>query len=109
MGVEVKINLDNSPEYEDMIKFGIMRGLEAAGGNCEGYAKDECPVDTGRLRDSIAHQLEGYDSVVIGTNVEYGIYVHEGTHRMAGRPFLRNAAQNHAQEYADLIRQSLEA
>ena len=107
--MEIEIRLDESDKYADMIKFGIMRGLEAAGAQCEGYAKGECPVDTGRLRDSITHQLEGYDSVIVGTNVEYGIYVHEGTHRMAGRPFLRNAAQNHAEEYADLIRQSLEA
>lgn len=109
MSAEVRINIDNSQNYAGMIAFGIMRGLEAAGGKCEGYAKDECPVDTGRLRDSITHQLEDHDSVVIGTDVEYGIYVHEGTSRMAGRPFLRNAAQNHAQEYADLVKQSLEA
>ena len=37
-----------------------------------------CPVDIGRLRNSITHSLnKGDKSVSIGTNVEYAIYVEE--------------------------------
>lgn len=57
-------------------------------------AKELCPVDTGRLRSSIRFSL-GVDEVgrfgQVGTDVEYAIYVHEGTSRMAARPFLRDA------------------
>lgn len=57
----------------------------------ETASKARCPVDTGRLRGSINWWivLEG-DTLVayVGTNVEYAIYVHEGTSRMSGRPFL---------------------
>ena len=124
--MEIEIRLDESDKYADMIKFGIMRGLEAAGARCEEYAKDECPVVTGNLMGSITHQLDGYNAVIIGTPVEYALAVHEG-HRqepgryvpaigkrlvadfVPGKPFLRNAAQNHMQEYANLIKQSLEA
>lgn len=57
----------------------------------ETAAKARCPVDTGRLRGSINWRIE-VDSqgvvAIIGTNVEYAIYVHEGTRYMAGRPFL---------------------
>lgn len=57
----------------------------------ETAAKTHCPVDTGRLRSSINWRLEFYGGVltaIIGTNVEYAIYVHEGTRYMTGRPFL---------------------
>ena len=69
-------------------------------------------VDTGRLRASISfitptdsgdsgeantHSKAGdkltgkaeKNSVVVGSNVEYADYVHNGTSRMEGRPFLR--------------------
>lgn len=57
----------------------------------ESAAKARCPVDTGRLRSSITWRIEtdGQGIVgIVGTNVEYAIYVHEGTRYMAGRPFL---------------------
>lgn len=41
-------------------------------------AREKTPVDTGRLRNSIAINISG-DTAIIGTNVVYGIYVHEGT------------------------------
>ena len=56
-----------------------LRALEAVGKQAEGDIKDEITdvgaVDTGRLRSSIAHQVDG-DSVVVGTNVNYAVYVH---------------------------------
>ena len=63
-----------------------LRALEAVGIQAEGDVKDEITdlgaVDTGRLRGSIAHQVDG-DSVEVGTNVDYAIYVHEGTGKYA--------------------------
>lgn len=57
----------------------------------ESAAKARCPVDTGRLRSSITWRIE-VDSkgvvAIVGTNVEYAFFVHEGTRYMAGRPFL---------------------
>lgn len=48
----------------------------------EGESKRNCPVDFGQLRASITHDVEvGTNEVVgyVGSNVEYAIYVHEGT------------------------------
>jgi hypothetical protein len=53
----------------------------------ETAAKREAPVDTGRLRSSITHQLvrEGKNLVAyVGTPVKYAIYVEKG--RAAGSP-----------------------
>lgn len=51
-------------------------------------------VRTGRLRSSITWEL-GHDAqglfANIGTNVEYAIYLEQGTDRMGARPFLKPA------------------
>jgi phage gpG-like protein len=57
------------------------------------------PLKTGRLRSSIGQQGgEGIFLIekmraIIGTNVKYAVYVHEGTKFMAGRPFLATGTQ----------------
>ena len=77
--------------------------LEIIGGKAETYAKRLCPVDTGRLRNSITHQQYDDHTEVIGTNVEYAPYVELGTVRMKARPYLRPAAENHTGEYKTII------
>jgi HK97 gp10 family phage protein len=60
----------------------------------ETAAKRGAPVDTGRLRSSITHELgrDGGDLVGrVGTNVEYAPHVELGTSRMRAQPFLRPA------------------
>ncbi len=44
----------------------------------ENQAKENCPVDTGELRMSITHYVEG-DAGVVGTNKQYAPYVEYGT------------------------------
>lgn len=60
----------------------------------EARAKRLCPVDTGRLRASITHAVER-DAVglvgVVGTDVDYGVYVEIGTSRAGAQPYLRPA------------------
>ena len=54
----------------------------------EGAAKQRTPVATGTLRRSITSRVEG-NAAYVGSAVEYAPFVHEGTSRMAGRPFLQ--------------------
>lgn len=79
------------------------RALEIIGGKAESYAKKLCPVDTGRLRNSITHQQYDERTEVVGTNVEYAPYVELGTHRQKAQPYLRPAAENHTAEYKRII------
>lgn len=65
-------------------------------------------VDTGNLRDSISHADDG-TYAYIGTNVEYAPYVEMGTSRMPERPFLRNALQNHTEEYRRIFEDGLKS
>lgn len=49
-------------------------------------------VDTGRLFDSIEADVrktsQNAMSISVGTDVPYAKYVHDGTHKLKGRPFL---------------------
>jgi hypothetical protein len=65
------------------------------------------PVVSGSYQGKIA-KAEGEHSVYVGTNVEYGIYVHEGAHlpnggTMEANRFLRDAVSEHKDEYKRLI------
>ena len=61
---------DNSETFKGAASAQIERAMEACGLVAEGYAKAKCPVDTGRLRNSISHAAKG-NSAYIGSNVEY--------------------------------------
>lgn len=85
----------------------VARALEICGGMAEGYAKKLCPVDTGNLRNSITHAQMDEKHEVIGTNVKYAPFVELGTVRMAARPFLQPAAQNHTAQYKAVMEAEL--
>lgn len=108
MESEVEIE-DNSEEVEENLDAALLRGLEAVGMTAETYAKQDCPVDTGRLRNSIAHAVnEAEKAVYIGTNVEYAPYQEMGTAKgVVAKHFLKNAAGNHTEEYKTIIENSL--
>lgn len=100
---DVIVREDNTDEFRDGLDAALTRALEKVGLVAEGYAKRLCPVDTGRLRNSITHAMEGSEAVVIGTNVEYGPYVELGTSRQKAQPYLRPAAVDHVEEYRRII------
>lgn len=99
MSVNVKV-VDNSQIFINAKNEAVAAALEAIGLTAERHAKEKCPVDTGRLRNSISHAVsESEQAVYIGTNVEYAAYVEMGTHRTKAQPYLKPAAANHGSEY----------
>lgn len=96
----LKVIADHTDEVIEQLGIAIGRSLEAIGIEAESDAAYLCPVDTGRLRNSITHTIDGDDqTAVIGTNVEYALYVHEGTHNRPGQPFLTDAVTQNADKY----------
>lgn len=105
----VTVSEDNTEEASRGIQRAIGRALEEIGLAAEGYAKRACPVDTGNLRSSITHAVEGSeDAVYVGTDVEYAPYVETGTRRTAAQPFLRPAATEHGPTYRSILKRNLE-
>ena len=124
---------DNSRAVLDALQSAAALGLEICGLAAEGYAKKLAPVDTGNLRNSIGHKVDSDgQTVYIGTNAEYAAYVELGTGRYAesgrptpwvykddkgnyhwtagnpAKPFLKPAVSDHAQEYGNILIDSLE-
>lgn len=120
-------------EIEMLLASAARDALEEVGMQAEKFAKAKCPVDTGNLRNSITHVLDGGD-VLIGTNCEYAVYVELGTgaanvpggttkdswyyvdatgvghvaHPMKPRPYLKPAATDHTETYLNILKDALE-
>ena len=130
----IKIKNDFSKAVLAMVNDRIEIALEAVGQTAEGYAKKECPVDTGRLRNSITwatsekqgeankspkakakeddYKMKGKPLdkfVYIGTNVEYAPYIEyeDMKHKTGNAHFLKNAATNHTDHYKEIFKKAL--
>lgn len=119
---------DNKGEVLSALNSAKARALEIIGGKVESYAKGLAPVDTGALRNSITHRMDG-ETVIVGSAIHYAPYVELGTGRnfeappqwmqnnaprgagavngVKSRPFLRPAVENHIDEYKDIITKEL--
>ncbi len=100
------------------VSEAMARALEICGGKAETYAKELAPVGTpestgipgyhgGTLRNSITHEQWDEKTEVIGSTVDYSKFVELGTYKMKARPFMRPAAENHRQEYSQVIEREL--
>lgn len=131
MSMKIEV-IDHTDEALEYLREQVQLGLGAIGEAMEGHAKEGCPIDTGRLRDSITYVTktaqgsagpkaqEGDASprgtpeeleVQVGTNVKYAKYQEFGdnmSHRTGGAHFLRNAAANHADEYKTILETALQ-
>ena len=75
---------DNTEEVLNALEAAIRRGNEAIGMTAERHAKKKCPVDTGRLRNSITYALAGEETHVKSYKANKGgkdreTYTYEGT------------------------------
>lgn len=98
---------DNSGVFKAAKEEAVQRAMESVGLHLEGEAADELEnsprrVDTGRLKGSMAHSSDDR-SVTVGTNVEYAIYVHFGTRKMAPNAFLKNAFELNMDQIKEYI------
>ena len=128
MGISASIEIeDNSEEVRAALKEVLPVILEEWGLAAERFAKEECPVDTGRLMGSITYatahkrskpeapakpedamkQTPDESSTIIGTDVEYAQHVEFGTSRTKAHPFIRPAVENHIEEYKKIMQYHL--
>ena len=82
--------LDSAP---DKVVRAIGNVIQKTAYLIERGAKVNAPVDTGRLRSSISASIRPM-TATIAANVNYAVFVHEGTRYMASRPFLFDATRD---------------
>jgi len=102
----LQIKSDNTDEFEKRLAQGCLEAFEEIGVIAEGYAKSACPVDTGRLRNSISFEADDR-KVSVGTNVEYAPYIELGTSKHSPQPFIRPSIEDHINQFRDIIVQEL--
>ena len=108
-----KILENNKKQVQNITDDAVNRALMFVGLQAENYARNNAPVDTSRLRNSITSMpLEDENAVLIGTNVEYAPYQELGTSKMnacnGGRGFLRPAISDHKSEYMQIVKDVLQ-
>lgn len=102
---------DNSAKVLKEFKEKAVLALQEMGEKAEGYAKADCPVDTGNLRDSIANKvIEDEKALYVGTDVEYaqGVeYNDTVSHRVGKAHYLRDSVATHSDEYESIVKNTL--
>lgn len=116
---QIKITGGNQAAIQakvERIKQQANAAVQGAGINTEAYAKQRCPVDSGRLRSSIKYTPTAPNACTIGTPVKYAAYVEHGTYAsrdepyvskptgMRPRPFLFPAFQQAKKEFLAEVR-----
>lgn len=93
------------PGFEDATRLEVKRSAL----NVQSGARRRAPVDTGRLRNSITHELtEGGLNATVGTNVEYAPFQEFGTRRNAARPFLFPALEQERPRFQQRLKKALQ-
>ena len=103
---------DKLHKMPDNIQRGLRNAIVKSSLVIEGKAKilvsgEMVKVQTGRLRTSINTQLNGLSSTV-STNINYAIYVHDGTRFITPRPFMFEAANRSLDEINDIFNHEIE-
>src|SRR5688572_22740071 len=97
MQIKINVNLSQASDLIQNISNSIIpQTIEAilniGSNDAEIGAKEDVPVDTGNLRDSI-HELErGENYRVVGTTEDYALAIERGTSTMPARPFIEPQA-----------------
>lgn len=105
---------DNLQEVLRALNNATERGLAKVGVTAQGYAKDNTPVRTGTLRDSIGVEVKPEEKAVyIGTLIDkfpdepYGKYVELGARGRKPVHMLTRAATEHKAEYKQIMENAL--
>ena len=88
--IDARAFLASLDDYQEDVLEGLQKDIEKAALTLEKNAKQNCPVDTGKLRASISTEVGNLEAEV-GTNVEYALYVEFGTSKQSAQPFMRPA------------------
>lgn len=85
----------------------VNQALKQAAYIIEGESKKVTPVDTGFLRSSITTAF-GSKEAILAPRASYGVFVHEGTKFVRGRPFFEWGAEKGKPEVENAIKIMLE-
>ena len=103
-----KLELENDPRRVDtgLLRNSITHAVSGGNAAIQSYSSDD-GKKSGVYSGNVPEESDDEKAVYIGTNVEYGIYVHEGTRKMTPNRFLKNAVTNNVDEYKKIVENEL--
>lgn len=119
-GIDFEFDTGQGPEaladdletLADALDRHLEEAMEEAVLRIEADAKRNAPVDTGRLRSSIASEVNrrGESQILgsVGSNLVYSKFVETGTRHMPASPYLGPAVEQNISEIESLFQQALE-
>lgn len=109
-GANIKVDLtDNSDLIKQATAEQVYEALDLVGTDAEGFVSLLTPVDTGRLRNSITHEVQE-NAVIVGTNVEYAEEVEMNEkmrHKVGQAHYLRDGIANNVDSFKSVIETAL--
>lgn len=131
MRIDVTVEKNKVGAYKAAASRALENALIACGMEAETTAKTLCRVDTGRLRNSITfatktHQSQSGGSPAkpedyaqngsakdgemwIGTNVEYGGIIEDGSSMRKAYPYLKPSLTKNTSKFKELVKAAYEA
>jgi HK97 gp10 family phage protein len=92
--ISLVVNFNNIPQLSNRAQMAAEQVVAETAQNIEAHARTIVPVDTGRLRASIATTRDAPLQASIGPRgVEYCVYVEYGTYKSRAQPYMRPAAE----------------
>jgi HK97 gp10 family phage protein len=112
---EAQEELDNSPRRIDtgLLRNSITYAMDGEAPEKTSYSADnesqygKKGKPSGSYSGSAPKEGKNARSVMIGTNVEYAIYVHEGTRDMSPNRFLKNALERNQDQITQYIKDAM--
>lgn len=111
---EAVIEIEANPRRVDtgLLRNSITHAISGKGAAKKSYSADrprrpDGEIESGTYSGTMPDDGEDKPAVYIGTNVEYAIYVHDGTMRMAPNRFLTNAVKNNRAQIRRYVENAL--
>ena len=80
--------------------------LSEIGSMLDGEIKDVVPVDTGKLKDSVEHELSR-NKLYVGARAEYAKEIELGTSKAEAQPFLNNTVMENLDELKAIMEKKM--
>lgn len=105
-GVRMKVVYNNIGSVKRALPNEVSQVVRKGTFDIDAHATANTPVDTGALKNSKQVEIAGDGmSSKISWSADHAIYVHEGTRRMAARPFAKDAFDKVAPSIVDALNQ----
>jgi HK97 gp10 family phage protein len=112
---DIKLSMTNTPRQTHTVHYtSAETGREQTYGAGRSVPGNPPAVDTGLLRASITHRIEGggweqKTTGYVGVALDYGFYLEFGTSKMAARPWLIPAFERHKEEFKRILNEAIKS